>query len=143
MSRRLPKVTVVCVAIVVGVAALIAGHGALAATTPSCEPDTLKYLTVKGTIHFVKSTVRPIIGQDGKADYSIVDTIDEYEVSGPHLVCGWKTLRVRFEYGDVKYVDCADGAEATVSGFLRRDVTDGSIFLSVVSPSDLVCKAAK
>jgi hypothetical protein len=131
----------VCVAIVVAVAALMAEHGALAATTASCEPDTLKYMTVKGTIHFVKSTVRPIIGQDGKADYSIFDTIDEYEVSGPQLICGWKTLRVRFEYGDVKYVECADGVAATVSGFLRRDDTDGAIFLSIVSPSDLVCKA--
>ena len=113
---------------------------ALAAAAPSCVPDILKEITVKGTIRFVRSTVRPFIGPDGKADYSIFDTIDEYEVSAPEMICGPK-LRVRFEYGDVQYVACADKVPATVSGFLNRDDSDGSVFLSVVSPSGLVCKA--
>jgi hypothetical protein len=124
----------------------MAGAGAAAATpaaaaaSSSCVPDTLKEITVKGTIRFVRSTVRPFIGPDGKADYSIFDTIDEYEVSAQDLVCGPR-LRVRFEYGDVQYVACADHVPATVSGFLSRDESDGSVFLSVVSPSGLVCKA--
>ena len=118
----------------------------LCAATPafgarSCVPDTLKIVTVKGTIHFVRTSVRPIYTPDGKADYSVIDTIDEYEVSAPGIVCGPKPLRVRFEYGDVKMVSCADGVPATVTGFLRRDATDGAVFLSIVSPSSLVCKA--
>jgi hypothetical protein len=122
------------------VASIAGAAPALAGAAPSCAPGTLKEITIKGTIRFVRSTVRPFIGPDGKADYSIFDTIDEYEVSAPDMACGPR-LRVRFEYGDVQYVACADHVPATVSGFLQRDASDGSVFLSVVSPSDLVCKA--
>jgi len=112
-----------------------------AGATPSCTPDTLNEVTVKGTIRFVHSTIRPFVGPDGKADYSIFDTIDEYELSAPKMICGPR-LRVRFEYGDVRYVACADDVPATASGFLRRD-PDGGIYLSVISPSALLCKAPR
>ncbi|MDZ4778664.1 MAG: hypothetical protein SGJ19_00250 [Planctomycetia bacterium] len=123
------------------VASIAAIAPALADTAQHCRPDTHKFMTVRGTIHFVRSTVRPMIGRDGKADYSIIDTIDEYELSAPGIICGPKPLRARFEYGDVRYAACADGVPAKVSGFLRRDDADGGIFLSIISPSDLVCKA--
>ncbi len=127
----------VCAVVLVSVSGITP---ALAGATLSCAPNTLKEITIKGTIRFVRSTIRPFMGPDGKADYSIFDTIDEYEVSMPGMACGPR-LRVRFEYGDVQYVACADHVPATVSGFLQRDDSDGSVFLSVISPSDLVCKA--
>ena len=125
-----------------GILALMAVSAPAHAAAPEqCKPDTKAFITVGGTIHFVGSTVRPIVMPDGKADYSIVDTIDEYELSGPDMICGLKALRVRFEYGDVRYAACAEGVPAKVSGFLERDAADGGIFLRVLSPSDLVCKA--
>ena len=141
MTRRSRNLITMNVAIVVAIVALTVAHSAHATPPPSCDPDMHKYVTVNGTIHFVRSTVRPMIGRDGKADYSIVDTIDEYEMSLPGKICGLKTLRVRFEYGDVRYVSCADNVKATVSGFLRRDDSDGGLFLSVVSPSGFICKS--
>ena len=128
----------VCACIVASVAMIAP---ALAAPTSPCTPDTLTEVTVKGTIRFVRSTVRPFMGPDGKADYSIFDTIDEYELSAPKMICGPR-LRVRFEYGDVRYVACADDVPATASGFLRRD-PDGGVYLSVISPSALLCKAPR
>ena len=107
----------------------------------ACVPDTQTFLTVKGTIHFVRTKVRPMLWPDGRTDYSISDMIDEYELSGRGIVCGPKPLSVRFEFGDVRYVACADRVPATVSGFLTRDASDGAVYLSVISPSDLVCKA--
>ena len=127
----------VCACIVASIAASAPAH---AAAPQHCEPDTKTFITVSGTIHIVGSTVRPIIMPDGKADYSIFDTIDEYELSGPETICGPKALRVRFEYGDVRYAACAEGVPAKVSGFLERDAEDGTIFLRVLSPSDLICK---
>ena len=127
----------VCASVVATIAALTP---AVAGTRQHCTLGTHKYMTVRGKIHFVRSTVRPMIDRGGKADYSIVDTIDEYELSAPRMICGPKPLRVHFEYGDVRYAACADGVPAKVSGFLERDDTSGVIFLNVISPSDLVCK---
>jgi hypothetical protein len=119
---------------------LVATPANAAGAAPSCKADALEHLAFKGTIRFVGSTVRPIIGPGGVADYSITDTIDEYEMALEPNACGLAKLRVRFEYGHVRSVACADNVEAKASGFLRRDADNGALFLSIVSPSELVCK---
>jgi hypothetical protein len=105
-----------------------------------CAADPKHMVTVRGTIHFLHTHVRPIIGPDGKPDYDVVDMIDEYALSSPARPCGQKKIGVRIEYGDVRTVACADDVVATVTGFYERD-EKGETFLSVIVPSALVCKA--
>jgi hypothetical protein len=105
-----------------------------------CTPDAKGMVTVKGTIRFLFSRVVPMRSKTGRADYSIVDNIDYYELTGVQGPCGPGPLRIRVEFGHVKTVSCADGAAAEASGFYHRDLADNEPVISVVPISALHCK---
>lgn len=117
--------------------------GPMAAADDTCRADGLVFVTVSGIIHGPRTEIRPIINPDGTPDYSIVETIDEYELTSPNWPCGPGPLRVRLRYGHVKTAGCADGVPATVSGIYQNARDGGRAHLEVMSPSDLKCSAEK
>jgi hypothetical protein len=105
-----------------------------------CRLGGEEMVTVTGTIRFLSTRVVPITNEHGYPDYSIVDNVDYYELSSVKGDCGPGPLRVRIEFGDIKTVSCADGVEAEVSGYYRRDLADDKPIISVVGASQLKCE---
>lgn len=105
-----------------------------------CTLGGERMVTVTGTIRFLFTRVVPILDEQGHPDYSIVDNVDYYELSGVKGPCGPGPLRVRIEFGDVKTISCANGVAAEVSGFYRRDLADDKPIISIVVSSQLKCK---
>jgi len=125
------------------VLALAAGSvlfGTPAVANEACRARSGGYVTVSGTIHGPRTEIRPIYTQDGRPDYSIVETIDEYELTSAAWRCG-NPLLVRFRYGHVKAAGCADGVKASVSGIYQEARGEERAHLEVMSPSDLKCGA--
>ena len=107
----------------------------------ACVVNEGNVVTVSGTLRLLSTVVHPFVWPDGSQDFSVVDAIDEYELSSPDWICGHEPLLVRFRYGHVKAVSCAENVPAMVSGFYRRDMDDGPAYLSVIMPSDIRCEA--
>ena len=107
----------------------------------TCMVNGENLVTVSGTLRLLSTIVHPFVWPDGSQDFSVVDTIDEYELSSPDWICSHEPLLVRFRYGHVKAVSCAENVPAMVSGFYRRDMDDGPAYLSVMMPGDIRCEA--
>ena len=107
----------------------------------SCVISEEHVVTVSGRLRLLRTVTHPFVWPDGSTDYSVVDAVDEYELSSPDWNCGDAPLLVRYRYGHVKAVSCADNVQARVSGLYRRDMDDGPAYLSAMTPSDIRCAA--
>jgi len=128
-----------CRLLVASALALIASP---AVADEACRVKSLDVVTVSGIIHGPRTEIRPIVGPDGVPDYSIVETIDEYELTASDWPCGGQVL-IRYRYGHVKAAGCADGVPATVSGIYDAPRESGLAAIEVMSPGDLKCAAEK
>jgi hypothetical protein len=107
----------------------------------TCVINGENLVTVSGTLRLLSIVVHPFVWPDGSRDFSVVDTLDEYELSSPDWICGHEPLLVRFRYGHVRAVSCAENVPAMATGFYRRDTDEGQAYLSVLAPGDIRCEA--
>ena len=126
--------------------ALVLVLGLLGANTPaahadngSCEPDSQTMVTISGTIRLLRTIITPLKHPDGSKDYSIVDSVDEYELSLHNWSCSAAPVLVRFRYGHAKPVSCKDNTPATVTGFYTSGREGEPAYIYVLSPAGLNC----
>ena len=112
---------------------------AASANNASCKLDSQSTVTVTGTIRLLRTIITPLKHPDGSQDYSIVDSLDEYELSSTDWSCSAAPVLVRFHYGHAKPVSCKDNTRATVTGFYSSARDGGSAYIHVLSPAGLNC----
>lgn len=109
------------------------------ANVASCKPDSQTTVTISGTIRLLRTIITPLKHPDGTLDYSIVDSVDEYELSSTDWSCSAAPVLVRFRYGHAKPVSCKDNTRATVTGFYSSAHEGAPAYIYVLSPDGLNC----
>ena len=103
----------------------------------SCKPDSQTMVTVSGTIRLLRTIITPLKLPDGTQDYSVVGSLDEYELSSTDWSCSAAPVLVRFHYGHAKPVSCKDNTRATVTGFYSTGRDGEPAYIQVLSPEGL------
>lgn len=111
----------------------------LLSANASCKLDSQTTVTITGTIRLLRTIITPLKHPDGTQDYSIVDSLDEYELSSTDWSCSAAPVLVRFRYGHAKPVSCKDNTRATVTGIYSSGRDGESAYIYVLSPADLKC----
>ncbi len=109
------------------------------ANNASCNFDSQTTVTVTGTIRLLRTIITPMKLADGTQDYSIVGSLDEYELSSTDWSCSAAPVLVRFHYGHAKPVSCKDNTRATVTGIYSSAREGEPAYIYVLSPADLKC----
>lgn len=109
------------------------------ANDAACKPDSQTTVTISGTIRLVRTIITPLKHPDGSQDYSVVGSLDEYELSSTDWPCSAAPVLVRFHYGHAKPVSCKDHTPATVTGFYTSGGKGEPAYIQVLSPAGLNC----